>query len=74
MNDEIKQMAERNYELIKKNTEKINTNLERINQNSYVLNILKDYKEDSKRLFHILLIILVLWASTLGYLIFVLSK
>lgn len=71
---QIKEMAERNYELISKNTDNINNNLERINKNSYVLDILKDYKEDSKRLFHILLIILGMWIVTLGYLILVLNK
>ena len=71
---EIKEMAKRNYELISKNTENINNNLERINKNSYVLDILRDYKQDSERLFLILLIILGLWIGPLGYLIFILSR
>ena len=79
--NEIKEMAERNYELISKNTKKINANLERINANSYALDILGDYKKDSERLFavskklyNLLVIVLGLWFVTIGCLIFVLSK
>ena len=70
---DIKEMAERNYELILKNTTSINNNLERINQNSYVLEILKDYKKDSRRLFIILIIILCMWFATIGYLVYILN-
>ena len=59
---------------LESNSKKINENLERINKNSYVLEILRDYKDDSKRLFHILLIIIPLWVGTLVYLLYVLSK
>ena len=59
---------------LESNSKKINENLERINKNSYVLEILRDYKEDSKRLFHILLIIIPLWVATIIYLLYVLSK
>lgn len=45
---EIREIAERNYELIKDNEENINKNFERINQNSYALGILKDYKREAK--------------------------
>lgn len=59
---------------LENNSKKINENLDRINKNSYVLEILRDYKDDSKRLFHILLIIIPLWVGTLVYLLYVLSK
>lgn len=45
---EIREIAERNYELIKANTENINQNLEKINKNKYALDILKDYKREAK--------------------------
>lgn len=44
---EIRELAERNYELISKNTKKIDKNLERINKNSYALDILRDYKHEA---------------------------
>lgn len=71
--DEIKEIAERNYNLIAENTKKINNNLERINQNSYALEILKDYKKENKRMFIILIIVLCMWFLTIGYLVYVLN-
>ena len=68
--DNIKELEAK----LESNSKKINENLERINKNSYVLEILRDYKDDSKRLFHILLIIIPLWVGTLVYLLYVLSK
>ena len=44
---EIRELAERNYELISKNTKKRDKNFERINKNSYALYILRDYKHEA---------------------------
>lgn len=68
--DNIKELEAK----LESNSKKINENLERINKNSYVLEILRDYKEDSKRLFYILLMIIPLWVGTIIYLLYVLSK
>lgn len=58
---------------IKKNANKINSNLEKIEKNSYALEIMSDYKNESKRLFIILIIVLVFWFLTIGYLVYVLN-
>ena len=58
--DEIRKLAEKNYELISKNTENINSNLERINQNSYALGILKDYKKEARKWFIAFIIVSIL--------------
>ena len=77
----LEKKLDNNVELILNNMnklhaheEKINKNATQIKENSYVLNILKDYKQDSKRLFYILLVVLALWVATLGYVIFLLNK
>lgn len=78
---ELEKKLDNNVELIISNMnklhsheEKINKNASQIKENRYVLDILKDYKQDSKRLFYILIIALALWGGTLGYLIYVLSR
>ena len=53
--------------------DKINANAEKIQQNSYALDILKDYKHGSKRLFIILIIVLFMWFATIGYLVYILQ-
>ena len=60
--------------------EKINSNAERIQQNSFALDILKDIQKDSdnlavsnKRFYKLLIIIIILWFATIGYLIYVLN-
>ena len=71
--EDLEKKIEKNANKINSNADKINSNLEKIEKNSYALDILKDYKEDSKRLFVILFVILVMWIATLGYLIYVLN-
>lgn len=58
---------------IEKNANKINCNLKKIEKNSYALEIMSDYKNESKRLFIILIIVLVFWFLTIGYLVYVLN-
>ena len=58
---------------IEKNANKINNNLEKIEKNSYALEIMSDYKNESKRLFIILIIVLIFWFLTIGYLVYVLN-
>ena len=60
---EIRELAEKNYELILKNTVNIDKNLERINQNSYTLEILRDYKKDARRWFVAFVIMSVLFIA-----------
>lgn len=60
-------------EEIKKNGNNINNNNMKIQQNSYALDILKDYKAGSKRMFIALLIVLFMWFATICYLVYVLN-
>ena len=61
------------YELIVKNTTNIDKNLENIQKNSYALEILKDFKTESKRLFVALIIVLCMWFATIGIFIYYIS-
>ena len=74
MLEDLEKKIEKNANKINSNADRINSNLEKIEKNSYALDILKDYKEDSKRLFYILLVVLGAWFATLGYLIYVLNR
>lgn len=73
MLEDLEKKIEKNADKINSNADRINSNLEKIEKNSYALDILKDYKEDSKRLFIILFVVLIMWIATLGYLIYVLN-
>lgn len=71
--EDLEKKIEKNANKINNNADRINSNLEKIEKNSYALDILKDYKEDSKRLFIILIIVICAWIGTIGYLIYVLN-
>lgn len=62
-----------NLERIESNSNKIDDNTEKIQRNSYALDILKDYKNENKRLFIIIIIVLIMWFLTIGYLVYVLN-
>lgn len=60
--------------------ELINTNANKIQENSYALEILRDIKQDNvnlsitnKRFFITLIVILIMWVATIGYLIYTLN-
>ena len=40
-------------------------------EESFATQILKDYKRQSKRQFIIILVILIMWLATIGYLIYI---
>ena len=50
--------------------EMIYKNATKIKENSYALDILRDYKRENKRLFYIILILLILLVCTWIYLLF----
>lgn len=54
-----------NSKQIKSNANKIGNNAQKIQQNSYALEILKDYKRQNKRLFIILIVMLIIWVATI---------
>ena len=55
------------------NSKKIIDNMNKVHQNSGAIEILKDFKDDNKRLFIILMIVLFMWFSTIVYLVYVLN-
>ena len=68
------EMIINNMNKLHKHEEKINKNSLKIKENSYALEILKDYKNDKKKLFKISLILLIALVITLTCLVFVLVK
>lgn len=71
--EENTKRLDNHLEEIKKNGNNISNNHQRIQQNSYALDILKDYKAGSKRMFTALIIVLFMWFATICYLIYVLN-
>lgn len=84
---ELKQQLDNNVKLIISNMnelhnheELINTNTNKIQENSYALEILRDIKQDNvnlsitnKRFFIMLIVILIMWFATIGYLVYTLN-
>jgi len=62
---EIKELALNNAKAIQENKDNIDKNFEKIQQNAYGLDILRDYKNTSKRLY-ILVLLLVIAIIVLG--------
>ena len=76
LNKKIDDSAEKilnNLKQIEKNANKIEGNREKIQKNSYALDILKDYKNENKRLFIIIILIVIMWFLTIGYLVYILN-
>ena len=40
---------------------------------SFAMEILQDYKKANKRMFIIILVVLIMWMSTIGYLVYILN-
>lgn len=53
--------------------EDIKHQVEEIQEESLALELIKDYKKQSKRQFIIILVILGMWFATIGYLVYVLN-
>ena len=69
--EELEKRIDENTNKIISNFEQINNNTNKIQKNSYALDILKDYKAETKRLYTILIIILFMLFITIGFLIFI---
>lgn len=74
------QELKRQSEQINKNVNNINNNFEQIQKNTGAFDMLKiasdklrNARSSNKRLFIILIIILVMWFATIGYLVYVLN-
>lgn len=57
----------------KEEIEDIKHQVEEIQEESLALELIKDYKKQSKRQFIIILVILGMWFATIGYLVYVLN-
>ena len=73
----LEKKLDTNVELILNNMNKLHNheemiykNATKIKENSYALDILRDYKRENKRLFYIILILLILLVCTWIYLLF----
>lgn len=47
--------------------------LEELKEQSFAMDLLKDYKNQNKRQFIIILVILSMWFATIGYLVYILN-
>ena len=47
--------------------------VEEIQEESFATQILKDYKKQNKRQFIVILVILIMWFATIGYLVYILN-
>ena len=63
--EEVKKRVDENAQKIIQNMERIHNNEANIQKNSLALEILKDYKRSTKRLYFVLILIIILWAVTL---------
>jgi hypothetical protein len=62
-----------NLKKIEHNANKIDANSEKIQQNSVALDVLKEIKGDTKMVVAVLIVVLVMWFATIGYLVYVLN-
>ena len=47
--------------------------VEEIQEESFAMELLKDYKRQSKRQYIVILVILIMWFATIGYLVYILN-
>ncbi len=47
--------------------------LKEVKEKGFAIELLNDYKKQNKRLFIILIIVLVMWFATIGYLVYILN-
>ena len=59
---------------IKEDVEKVQKKIETMESQSFAMEMLEDYKRSNKRLFVLIIIILVMWFATIGYLVYVLKS
>ena len=58
---------------IKEDIEQIEKRVENVEMQSFAMMLLKDYKKQNKRLFIIIITILIMWFLTIGYLVYILN-
>lgn len=55
---------------IKEDVEKVQQKIETIENQSFAMELLKDYKKQNKRLFWIIIVILIFWFITIGLFVY----
>ena len=58
---------------IQEDIEKIEKKAEKLEKNSLAMELLEDYKKANKRMFIALIIVLFMWFTTIGYLVYILN-
>jgi len=58
---------------LKEDIEKVEQKMKQIEQESVAMEFLKDYKKANARMFWIIIIVLIMWFLTIGYLVYVLN-
>ena len=58
---------------LREEIEDMKKEVQEIQEESFATQILQDYKRQSKRQFIVILVILIMWFATIGYLIYVLN-
>lgn len=64
---ELEKKIDANKNRIANNEKKIDDHLEKIQKNSYALDILKDYKAETKRVYAILIMVLIMFFLLVVY-------
>lgn len=58
---------------IKEDVIEMKKSVEEIKEQSFAMELLSDYKKQNKRLFVIIIVVLVMWLCTIGYLVYILN-
>lgn len=58
---------------LKEEVLEVKQELKEVKEKGFAMEILSDYKKANKRMFIALLIVLVMWFSTIGYLVYILN-
>ena len=58
---------------LKEQISEVKEEVKKVKEQSFAMDLLKDYKNQNKRQFIIILVILTMWFATIGYLVYVLN-
>ena len=58
---------------IQEDIEKVENKMKAIENESFAMELLKDQRKQNKRLFVVLIIVLIMWFLTIGYLVYILN-
>lgn len=58
---------------LKEQISEVKEEVKKVKEQSFAMDLLKDYKNQNKRQFIVILVILSMWFATIGYLVYVLN-